>query len=124
MSDTGTLWVCGAATKGMFVSCPIAKPVKRVDAAGRRVAATLDDGEVLLLDLERLERSSVESSDGTTSSTAESESLVASPWKNISHIKVYFLACPSKRTTREISFGCTVGVGRYTTTYLASDNRW
>jgi len=110
-TNTGTLWVCGAATQGQFLSCPISRRVRGVGAAGRKIAATLEDGKVLFLDLERTENdranedgisiggnSSVNSSSNgsinkfqgaVASARTSSESsggLVAVPWTTAEHV--------------------------------------
>jgi alpha-tubulin suppressor-like RCC1 family protein len=101
-TETGTLWVCGAATQGQFLSCPISKRVRAVSAAGRKVAATLEDGKVLFLDLERASAESSASSSSSSRSVvdfhaaavaagkpgpeSEGGQLVAVPWTAAEHV--------------------------------------
>ena len=43
---TGWLWICGLATKGVFISCPTTGRVRSVSLANRDVVVTLADGTV------------------------------------------------------------------------------
>jgi len=74
-AETGTLWVCGAATKGLFVSCPIPKRVRSISAAGRKVAVTLDDGNVLAVELAEQEGKGPETD----------HTLGAVPWSRVAY---------------------------------------
>jgi large repetitive protein len=92
MAETGTLWVCGAATKGLFVSCPIPKRVRSISAAGKKAAVTLDDGNVLVLELgsgEGKEEGKGPEIDNT---------LAAVPWTRIGNDKTAAHTCLSSGT--------------------------
>jgi hypothetical protein len=82
--ETGNLWVCGVATNGQFVSCPIPKRVRSVSAAGRVVACTLEDGEVLIIDLENKPRAKNGRGPETgATSEAPASPVTMLPWKAV-----------------------------------------
>lgn len=89
MAETGTLWVCGAVTKGLFVSCPIPKRVRGISAAGRRAAVTLEDGNVLVLEL------GDGKDEGKGPETTGDNTLQAIPWNRIGNDKTAHVSLSS-----------------------------